>query len=69
MKITNLKTIHLNNLEVKNAIVAWLGKNLPYDNLAFTLLLNNNFILNFKNDGGLSIVIYAEIEEYNSEKK
>lgn len=69
MRITSSKTIHLTEVEIKEAIAQWLGDNLPNTDLTYNLFMSRNSILDFSKNGGLSIIIDGEVEEYNSEKK
>ena len=69
MKVTNSKTIHLTEKEVREAIGNWLAERSSYDDLYYQLFTKNKSTLDFNHDGSLFIVVDGEIEEYNSEKK
>jgi hypothetical protein len=69
MRVTNSKIIYLTEKEVRQAIEDWLAARHSYDHPYYKLFKNNHSMLDFDQDGNLSIVVDGEVEEYNSEKR
>ena len=69
MKITNCKTFHLTEKELKEAITDWVANRFSFDDQYFKILNHNKAIIEINSNGTISIMIDGEFEEYNSEKK
>jgi len=69
MRVTNSKIIYLTEKEVRQAIEDWLADHSSYDDPYYKLFKNNHSMLDFDQNGNLSIVVDGEVEEYNSEKR